>query len=246
MTRKSGKFRIAAIGDIHVRETDKGKWTDYFRTVSEQADVLLLCGDLTDSGHATEAEVLAEELKACSIPVVGVLGNHDFDEDQQVEIKKALVSEHVHLLDGDSVVIGNVGFAGVKGFCGGFDKFMMPLFGEGMMKQFVQSVVDESLKLDRALSRLESEHTDIKKIVVLHYAPIKETVIGEPEQIFPFLGSSRLVEPINRRQVVAAFHGHAHAGTLEGKTSAGVKVFNVAKVILQKAGFDPPFYLFEF
>ena len=245
MARKSGKFRIAAIGDIHIRETDKGKWTDYFRAVSEQADVLLLCGDLTDSGHATEAEVLAEELKACNIPVVGVLGNHDYDEDQQVEIKKALVGENVHILDGDSVVIENVGFAGVKGFCGGFDKFMMPLFGEGMMKQFVQSVVDESLKLDRALSRLESENADIKKIVVLHYAPIKETVIGEPEQIFPFLGSSRLVEPINRRQVVAAFHGHAHAGTLEGKTSSGVKVFNVAKVILQKAGFDPPFYLFE-
>jgi Icc-related predicted phosphoesterase len=245
MARKSEKFRIAAIGDIHVRETDRGKWTDYFRAVSEQADVLLLCGDLTDSGHATEAEVLAEELKACSIPVVGVLGNHDYDEDQQVEIKKALVSENVHMLDGDSVVIENVGFAGVKGFCGGFDKFMMPLFGEGMMKQFVQSVVDESLKLDRALSRLDSENENIKKVVVLHYAPIKETVIGEPEQIFPFLGSSRLVEPINRRQVVAAFHGHAHAGTLEGMTSSGVKVFNVAKVVLQKAGFDPPFYLFE-
>jgi Icc-related predicted phosphoesterase len=245
MDTKSDKFRIAAVGDIHVRETDKDKWTDYFRAVSQQADVLLLCGDLTDSGHATEAEVLADELKACSIPVVGVLGNHDFDEDEQADIKKALVSENVHILDGDSVVIGNVGFAGVKGFCGGFDKFMMPLFGEGMMKQFVQAVVDETLKLDRALSRLDSENEDLKKVVILHYAPIKETVVGEPEQIFPFLGSSRLVEPINSRQVVAAFHGHAHAGTLEGETAAGVKVFNVAKLILQKAGFDPPFYLFE-
>lgn len=245
MDRKSDKFRIAAVGDIHVRETDKDKWTDYFSAVSEQADVLLLCGDLTDSGHAAEAEVLAGELKACSIPVVGVLGNHDFDEDEQAAIKKALVSEHVHILDGDSVVIGNVGFAGVKGFCGGFDKFMMPLFGEGMMKQFVQAVVDETLKLDRALSRLDSENEDLKKVVILHYAPIRETVVGEPEQIFPFLGSSRLVEPINSRQVVAAFHGHAHAGTLEGETATGVKVFNVAKLILQKAGFDPPFYLFE-
>jgi Icc-related predicted phosphoesterase len=245
MVKKSDKFRIAALGDIHVRQSDQGKWTDYFKAVSEKADVFLLCGDLTDTGHAVEAEVLARELETCSIPVVGVLGNHDFDKNEQEAIKDALVSERVHILDGDSVVIGNVGFAGVKGFCGGFDKCMTPMFGEGKMKEFVQEGVDESLKLDRALARLDSENADIRKIAVLHYAPIKDTVIGEPEQIFPFLGSSRLAEPIVRRQVVAAFHGHAHAGTLEGKMASGTRVFNVAKVILQKAGFDPPFYLFE-
>ncbi|MFD2245411.1 metallophosphoesterase family protein [Pontibacter ruber] len=237
--------RIAAVGDIHIRETDRGKWSDYFRDISEQADVLLLCGDLTDTGRVEEAEILAKELRTCTIPVIAVLGNHDFDRDQQKGIRKTLIKEGVQVLDGDSVVIGNVGFAGIKGFGGGFDQGMLGMFGEKMMKDFVQEAVDEALKLDAALSRLDSEHTGLKKIVVMHYAPIKATVVGEPEQIFPFLGSSRLAEPINRRDVVAAFHGHAHIGTLEGETSRGVKIFNVSKPILTKAGYLLPFYIFE-
>jgi Icc-related predicted phosphoesterase len=237
--------RIAAVGDIHVRESDKGKWYSYFKTVSEQADILLLCGDLTDTGHLLEAEILAEEIKACTIPVIGVLGNHDYERDQQKAIKKILEKQDVCMLDGESTVIGNIGFAGVKGFGGGFDKYMLSMFGEQMFKQFVQEAVDDALRLDRALARLDNDFIDLKKIVVMHYAPIKATVIGEPEEIFPFLGSSRLVEPINRRQVLAAFHGHAHVGTLEGTTSAGVKVFNVSKPILQKAGYETPFYIYE-
>ncbi|WP_036775057.1 metallophosphoesterase family protein [Pontibacter actiniarum] len=236
---------MAAVGDIHVRETDRGKWEEYFAQVSQVADVLLLCGDLTDTGRTSEAEVLAHELKSCSIPVVAVLGNHDYERDHHKGIRKTLVKENVHLLDGDCIVIGDVGFAGVKGFGGGFDKGMLGMFGETMIKSFVQEAVDEALKLDGALSRLESEHTDLKKIAVLHYAPIRATVEGEPEQIFPFLGSSRLAEPINRRGVVAAFHGHAHIGTLEGETSKGVKVFNVSKPILMKEGFDPAVYILE-
>jgi Icc-related predicted phosphoesterase len=176
---------------------------------------------------------------------VGVLGNHDYEAGEQNAIREALVSENVRILDGDSVVVKEVGFAGVKGFGGGFDRYMMPMFGESMFKQFVQEAVDEALRLDRALARLDSENVDMKKVVVLHYSPIKATVVGEPEPIFPFLGSSRLVEPINRRQVVAAFHGHAHYGTLEGETSAGVKVFNVSKPLLQRAGYETPFYLLE-
>lgn len=245
MANQPKKTRIAAVGDIHVRETDRGKWIEYFRTVSKQADILLLCGDLTDTGHVADAEVLCEELKACSIPVAGVLGNHDYEAGEQDAIKKALTSENVHILEGDSVVIGNVGVAGIKGFGGGFDQHMLPLWGENMNKQYVQEAVNEALCLDRALARLDSEHTDLKKVVVMHYSPIKATVVGEPEPIFPFLGSSRLVEPINRRQVIAAFHGHAHVGTLEGATSAGVKVFNVSKPLLLKSGYNPPFYLFE-
>ena len=237
--------RIAAVGDIHVRESDRGKWRDYFKTVSVQADILILAGDLTDTGHVADAETLSEELKACTIPVVGVLGNHDYEADEQAAIKKALQRENVHILDGDSVVIGNVGIAGIKGFGGGFDQHMLPLWGEKMNKQFVQEAVNEALCLDRALAKLDSEHTDLKKIVVMHYSPIKATVVGEPEPIFPFLGSSRLVEPINRREVVAAFHGHAHIGTLEGATSKGVKVFNVSKPLLLKAGYNPPFFLLE-
>ena len=239
------KTRIAAVGDIHVRETDSGKWKEFFRQVSEKADVLLLCGDLTDTGRTAEAEVLAEELKTCNIPVVAVLGNHDYERDNQKSIRKALLSDNVHLLDGDCVVFGDVGFAGVKGFGGGFDRGMLGMFGEQMIKDFVQEAVNESLKLDGALARLESDYTNVKKIAVLHYSPVKATVEGEPEQIFPFLGSSRLAEPINRRGVVAAFHGHAHIGTLEGATSKGVKVFNVSRPILVEQGFDPPVYILE-
>ncbi|WP_247237311.1 metallophosphoesterase [Telluribacter sp. SYSU D00476] len=240
------KVRIAAVGDIHVRETDKGKWAECFKAVSEQADVLLLCGDLTDTGDEMEAEVLAEELKHCKIPVVAVLGNHDYEKNRHKLIRQVVQGENVHVLDGEAVVIKGVGFAGVKGFGGGFDNHMLSMFGEGAMKAFVQEAVDEALHLDRALARLDADHENIRKIAVLHYSPIKETIVGEPEVIYPFLGSSRLAEPLRRRNVIAAFHGHAHVGTLEGEINGGgTKVFNVAKHILNKAGYTPPFYLFE-
>jgi Icc-related predicted phosphoesterase len=245
MADENKKQRIAAVGDIHVKESDKGKWTDYFKEVSKQADVLLICGDLTDTGDESEAQVLSEELRACSIPVVGVLGNHDFEKGRHKLIRQIVQKENIHILDGESVVINQIGFAGVKGFGGGFDNHMLSMFGEGAMKAFVQESVDEALRLDRALARLDAEHQCDKKIAVMHYSPVKDTVIGEPEVIYPFLGSSRLAEPLNRRQVLAAFHGHAHVGSLEGKTSSGVSVYNVAKPILLKAGFKCPFYVLE-
>lgn len=245
MVEKRKKVKIAAVGDIHIRETDKGKWAECFKIASEKADILIISGDLTDTGKIEEAVVLQEELKSCKIPVVSVLGNHDCDCGKQAEIKALLQNDNFHLLDGESIVIHDIGFAGVKGFGGGFDNFMLSMFGEKMMKKFVQEAVDEALKLDKALMRLDSLREDLKKIVVLHYAPIKSTVVGEPEQIFPFLGSSRLAEPINRRVVEAVFHGHAHVGTLEGVTSKGVKVFNVAKPILHKSGLETPFYIYE-
>lgn len=242
-TRK--KTRIAAVGDIHVHESDAGKWVDFFKEVSEKADVLLLCGDLTDTGRESEAEVLAEELKACSIPVLAVLGNHDYDHDQVKKLRKIFAKTDLQLLDGDFTVIGDVGFAGVKGYGGGFDNHMLGMFGEKLNKDFVQEAVTEALKLDAALAQIDSDHSDIKKIALLHYAPIKATVVGEPEAIMPFLGCSRLEEPLNRRGVVAAFHGHAHVGTLEGETNTGCKVFNVSKPVLQKAGYELPFFLYE-
>lgn len=235
---------IAAIGDIHIKDDEKGKWVDYFRDISKKADVLLLCGDLTDTGKITEAEILREELKACSIPVIAVLGNHDFENNLQDEITKILISTNIYILDGDSVIIDNVGFAGIKGFGGGFDNHMLSMFGERMIKDFVQEAVNESLKLDKALMRLESNDIT-KKIALLHFSPIKTTITGEPEVIWPFLGSSRLAEPLNTWNVVAAFHGHAHHGVIEGTTSTGVKVLNVSKDILLKEGYNPPFYLFE-
>jgi Icc-related predicted phosphoesterase len=238
--------RIAAVGDIHVKETDKGKWVEYFKEVSRKADVLLICGDLTDTGDEAEAEILSEELRSCSIPVVAVLGNHDFEKGRHKLIRQIVQKETIHILDGEAIKIGDVGFAGVKGFGGGFDNHMLSMFGEGAMKAFVQEAVDEALRLDRALARLDADHEHItKKIAIMHYSPLKETVIGEPEPIFPFLGCSRLAEPLNRREVVAAFHGHAHVGSLEGKTSNGVRVFNVAKPILLKAGYTCPFYVLE-
>jgi Icc-related predicted phosphoesterase len=245
MNEETKKTRIAAVADIHVKETDKGKWVGYFKEVSRQADVLLICGDLTDTGDEVEAQVLAEELKACTIPVVGVLGNHDYEKGRHKLIRQIVQNDNVHILNGEAIVIGNVGFAGVKGFGGGFDNHMLSMFGEGAMKAFVQEAVDEALHLDRALARLDQDHENLKKIAVLHYSPIKATVVGEPEPIFPFLGCSRLAEPLTRREVIAAFHGHAHVGTLEGEAAGGVKVYNVAKPILQKAGFATPFFMFE-
>lgn len=246
MAEEEKKTRIAAVGDIHVKETDKGKWQEYFKEVSRQSDILLICGDLTDTGDEGEAQVLSEELRACSVPVVAVLGNHDFEKGRHKLIRQIVQKENVHVLDGEAVVINDIGFAGVKGFGGGFDNYMLSMFGEGAMKAFVQEAVDEALRLDRALARLDADHEHVsKKVALMHYSPIKETVIGEPEPIFPFLGSSRLSEPLNRRQVVAAFHGHAHVGTLEGKTSSGIRVFNVSKPILIKAGYKCPFYMLE-
>lgn len=242
---ENGKVKIAAVADVHIRESDKGKWIEYFKHISQNADVLVIGGDLTDTGDEGEAQVLADELKACTIPVVCVLGNHDYEKGRHKLIRRILQNDQVHVLDGEAVIIKGVGFAGIKGFGGGFDNHMLSMFGEGAMKAFVQEAVDEALHLDRALARLEQENEGIRKIAVLHYAPIAETITGEPEVIYPFLGSSRLAEPLERRGVAAAFHGHAHAGKLEGTTAKGVKVYNVAKPILLKSGFTEPYFLLE-
>ncbi len=238
-------LRIAATADIHIRETDQGKWTGFFKEVSSKADVLVIAGDLTDTGDEGEAQVLAEELKACTIPVIAVLGNHDHEKGRHKLIRQMLQKAGVNMLDGESIIINNVGFAGVKGFGGGFDNHMLSMFGEGAMKAFVQEAVDEALHLDRALARIDSESKQIPKIVVMHYSPISDTVKGEPEVIFPFLGSSRLAEPLVRRKVQATFHGHAHMGQLKGEISSGGKVFNVAKHILLKQGYEQPYHLYE-
>ena len=160
-------------------------------------------------------------------------------------IRQILQSDRVHVLDGEGFVVNDVGIAGVKGFGGGFDNHMLSMFGEEAMKAFVQEALNEALHLDRALARLDQDHENLKKIALMHYSPIKETVEGEPEVLFPFLGCSRLAEPLSRRGVLAAFHGHAHIGKLEGEASGGVKVFNVARPVLQKAGYELPFFLFE-
>ena len=234
--------RLAALGDIHYSKTSQGSYAPLFGQIAESADVLVLCGDLTDYGLAEEARVLSRDLAPIKIPVVAVLGNHDFEAAQEKEIAQALTDVGVHVLDGDTWEFRGVGFAGVRGFCGGFGRGALGPWGEKIIKDFVHEAVQEALKLESALARLKSDH----RIVLLHYAPIRATVEGESPEIFPFLGSSRLEDPIGRFDVTAVFHGHAHKGAPEGKTQSGIPVYNVAHAVLQANYPDrPPFRLFE-
>ena len=235
--------RIAAVSDIHYAKDSRGVLQPLFEQITDNADVLVLAGDLTDYGLAEEAKVLARDLTATvKIPIVAVLGNHDFESDQQDELRKILSDAGVRMLDGDTFETHGVGFAGVRGFCGGFGRGALGAWGEPIIKQFVHEAVNEALKLEAALARLQTEH----RIAILHYAPIRETVDGEPLEIFPFLGSSRLEEPISRFDVTAVFHGHAHKGKPEGKTANGIPVYNVAHPVLKACYPDrPPFRLFE-
>lgn len=245
MKEEQKKVRIAAVADIHVKTTDKGIWADYFREISKKADIFLIGGDLTYTGDEVEAQVLSEELKNCNIPVVVVLGNHDHEKGRQKIIRNTVQNENVHVLDGEFIVIGNIGIAGIKGFGGGYDNHMLSLFGEEAMKIFVKEAVNESLALDRALKRLDEEYENIKKIVLMHYSPIRSTVIGEPEEVFPFLGCSRLEEPLSRYDIAAVFHGHAHKGYHEGLTHNGIKVYNVAWPVLHRSGLETPVLILE-
>ncbi len=241
MNEANKKIKIAAMADIHVGMQSQNMLKDLFGDISDSADILVLCGDLTYSGLAEEAKVLSSELTNCRIPVVAVLGNHDYDQEQHQEILQELTNDLVTVLDGDHVVINDVGFAGSIGFAGGFDKYMLNSFGEPPIKQFVQEAVNEQLKLERALAPLETE----KKVVLLHYAPIRHTVVGEPTEIWPFLGSSRLLQPIENFNVSAVFHGHAHLGTHQGKTPKGTPVYNVAMPIMQKIDENKPYAIIE-
>jgi Icc-related predicted phosphoesterase len=224
-------MRIAAVGDIHVRKTSRDTLESLFRAMSESADVALLCGDLTDYGLPEEAEIFAQEVRtSLRIPALAVLGNHDFGSGQADEVRAIIAAAGVTFLDGDSHEIGDVGFGGAKGFLGGFGRRQLGNWGEQSVKALVHEAVDEALKLEAALARLRTTH----KIAVLHYAPIQATVEGEPPEIIPFCGSSRLEEPIDRYRVSAAFHGHAHHGTVEGRTRGNVPVFNVAMPLLRR------------
>lgn len=235
--------RIAALGDLHYgRATATGSLQPMLAQVSETADVLLLCGDLTDYGLADEARALTKELTAAvKIPIVSVLGNHDFESNQQGEIALILKDAGISNLDGDTCEVHGVGFAGVKGFAGGFGRRALGPWGEEIIKKFVHEAVNEALKLESALARLRNDRI----VAVLHYAPIQATVEGEPEDIYPFLGCSRLEDPIARFPVAAVFHGHAHHGCAEGRTRTNVPVFNVSMALMRDTFPDRPFRLFE-
>jgi len=230
-------LRIAAVADIHVKKTGQGSMQPLFSQATQQADVLLLCGDLTDYGAVEEAKILAKEItSSLRIPAIGVLGNHDFETGKQDEIVKILTDAGVTMLDGDVHEIHGVGFAGVKGFGGGFGRRELGAWGEDIIKKFVHETIQEALKLEAALVRLRTP----QKIAVLHYAPIHATVDGEPPEIYPFLGSTRLEQPVDRYRVNVVFHGHAHRGSLEGKTKGGATVYNVAMPLLAAKFPDQP------
>ena len=234
--------RFAAVGDLHVTRESAGSLRTLFAQVSAAADVLLLCGDLTDYGTAEEAHVLAEELAAVAVPIVGVLGNHDYESGTPEAVCETLTKAGVRMLDGEAIELHGVGIAGAKGFAGGFGRGSLGAWGERAIKLFVQEALEESMKLESALAKLRTP----RRIALLHYSPIAATVAGEPVEIFPFLGSSRLEEPLLRYPVDAVFHGHAHRGTMEGRTINGVPVYNVAKPLLQRSRPEqPPFRLVE-
>lgn len=236
-------LRIAAVADIHVKKTSAGAMQPLFAKITESADVLLLCGDLTDYGTIEEAKILAKEITSTlRIPALAVLGNHDFESNQQDDVVRILSDAGVTVLDGDSCELHGVGFAGVKGFAGGFGRRSLGAWGEPIIKSFVHETINEALKLEAALARLRTP----QKIALLHYSPIHATVEGEPPEIMAFLGSSRLEEPLDRYRVNAVFHGHAHRGSPEGRTKASVPVYNVAMALLAGAFPDkPPFRIIE-
>jgi Icc-related predicted phosphoesterase len=222
--------KIAAIGDLHVTEDSAAPYAQVFEEISAAADVLLLCGDLTNFGKIAEAEILAEDIAKCTIPVLGVLGNHDYECGQPEEVCRILHEAGMTVLDEQAVEVEGVGFAGVKGFLGGFGRGELAPFGEPIVKAFVDEALNEARKLENQLRTLRTE----RSVAVLHYSPVVGTIEGEPPEIFQYLGSQRLCEPIDRfDHVKAVVHGHAHHGSYEGRTPLGKPVYNVAQFVLR-------------
>jgi Icc-related predicted phosphoesterase len=231
------------MSDVHYGKSSQGALQNVFAQASDESDVLVICGDLTDYGLVEEAKLLAKDITATvRVPVVTILGNHDYESGEAADVKKTLEDAGITVLDGDTFEVMGIGFAGVKGFAGGFGRGALGPWGETIIKQFVHEAIDEALKLESALARLRAPH----RVALLHYSPIRATVEGEPPEIFPFLGCSRLEEPLTRFTVTAVFHGHAHNGALEGRTSTGVPVYNVALPLLRKLQPGGPlFRIFE-
>lgn len=222
-------MRIAATADLHFNPQSFSKLQEQFERVRYEADVLVLAGDLTNYGQPSEMDPLLNVLVRLRIPIIVVLGNHDYESGKEEELCRMMVSAGIKVLDGSAYERDGVGFAGTKGFPGGFGRGVLTAFGERAVKDFVQASIDEALKLERAMSQLRTK----KRMVVLHYAPIPETVQGEAPEIFPFLGTSRLAEVVDRHGADLVVHGHAHHGKAEGKTPTGIAVHNVAITLLQ-------------
>ena len=234
-------MRIAATADLHFSPQMYDRIREAMSRVRDEADVLVIAGDITNYGKPEEMTSILNAFVRLRIPIVAVLGNHDYESGRQTELIKMMSDEGVKVLDGSGYERDGVGFAGCKGFIGGFGRGMLTPFGEPEVKNFVQAAIDESLKLERALTMLRTE----KRVVVTHYAPVADTVKGEPSEIFPYLGSGRLAEVIDRHQAVLAIHGHAHHGALEGKTVGGIPVYNVSLSLLMSRNPAAPYRIFE-
>lgn len=222
-------MRIAATADLHFVGRNSAALRDQLGNVRDDADLLILAGDLTNDGQPSEMESLLNAIIRLRIPTVAVLGNHDYESGREAELMRMMTAAGVKVLDGSAYECDGVGFAGTKGFVGGFGRGVLTAFGEPEIKALVRTSVDEALKLERAMSQLRAP----KRVVVLHYAPIAATVEGETPEIFPFLGNSRLAEVVDRVGADLVVHGHAHNGTLNGRTAGGIPVHNVAITLLQ-------------
>lgn len=228
--------RIGAMADLHCTKESRGQLAAMLSEAAARADVLLLGGDLTDYGLIEEAHILAHELSGIKVPLIGVLGNHDYESGKHDEIRHILAEAGVKMLDGDAVETLGVGIAGIKGFGGGFGRGTLGPWGEDTVKAFVHEAVAEALKLESALARLRTP----QRVALLHYAPIAATVEGEPPEIYAFLGCGRLAEPLTRYPVAAVFHGHAHRGSAEGKIGEHIPVYNVALPLLRRLWPEQP------
>jgi Icc-related predicted phosphoesterase len=233
-------LRVAAAGDIHAMEALRERLTRAFAAVAEESDLILLAGDLTTHGLPEQASVLGDACKGLSVPVVAVLGNHDYHSARCDELKEVLRDSGIVVLDRDHVILElgavEVGIVGTKGFVGGFPGAEIADFGEPVMRQVYGETTLEVEALERGLLEIDGCH---KRVVLLHYAPVADTLVGEPEPIWAFLGSGRLAGPIGAHRPDLVVHGHAHHGTPRGVIGE-VPVHNVA---VQVTGQD--FALFE-
>jgi Icc-related predicted phosphoesterase len=232
--------RIAAIADLHCRANSAGNIRPLLEGVEDEADLLIVAGDLTDTGLPEEIKVLEGELHDFPVPIISVLGNHDHESDQAEALADMLRGIGILVLDGTVCEIGDVGFVGVKGFCGGFGNLGIQPFGERALKQFIQTSIDEAIRLENALAKLHCP----RKVAILHYAPVPETLAGEPPELHPFLGSSRLANALDRHGVDVIVHGHAHHGAPEGRTPGGIPVYNVCRFVQSQVA-ERPYCLLE-
>lgn len=235
-------MKIAAIGDIHYTTDSSGLIATLLGDINKKADILLLAGDLTYSGLAGEMELLLTDLSYIKIPILAVLGNHDYHNDQVEIIVSMMKDQNVIVLDGTSFEINKIGFVGTKGFCGGFGQARIQPFGEPALKTFIKETMDEVSRLERALSEIRAISKHI--VALLHYSPILDTLIGEKPELYAFLGSELLCSPLDMYKVDVAFHGHAHHGTGSGQTATNIPVFNVSRFVQSRGG-QPPYVIFE-